>query len=49
MVKNGIQVTSLMSDVEKEKFRKAGTKARKNLAGRLFSKDILGKVLSYLQ
>ncbi|MBJ79672.1 MAG: TRAP transporter substrate-binding protein DctP [Nitrospinaceae bacterium] len=49
MVKNGIQIIPVVSDAEKEKFRKAGTLARKNLTGRLFSKEILDQVLSNLQ
>lgn len=49
MVKNGIHVTPVASSAEKEKFRQAGIQARKNLTGRLFSKDILDRVLSHLQ
>ena len=49
MVKNGIQVTRVLSDVEKKKFRDAGKNARKNLVGRLFSKKILDRVLSSLE
>ncbi len=49
MVENGIQVTPVSSDVEKEKFREAGKNARKNLVGRLFSKKILDQVLTSLE
>jgi TRAP-type C4-dicarboxylate transport system substrate-binding protein len=49
MVKNGVQVIPVASNAEWEKFRKAGTRARKNLTGQLFSKEILQQVLSHLQ
>ncbi len=48
MVKNGVQVTPVASNAEKEKFRKAGTLARKNLTGQLFSKEILDRILLHL-
>tara|TARA_Y100000031_G_scaffold49855_1_gene57196 strand:+ start:987 stop:1988 length:1002 start_codon:yes stop_codon:yes gene_type:complete len=49
MVKNGVQVIPVASNAEREKFRKAGTLARKNLTGQLFSKEILQQVLLHLQ
>tara|TARA_B100000378_G_C17741627_1_gene306189 strand:- start:121 stop:273 length:153 start_codon:yes stop_codon:yes gene_type:complete len=45
MGRNGIQVIPMSSDLEGEKFRVAGKQAVKNLAGRLFSKKILDRVL----
>ena len=45
MGRNGIQVIPMSSDLEEEKFRVIGKQAVKNLAGRLFSKKILDRVL----
>ena len=45
MGRNGVQVIPMLSDLEEEKFCVAGKQAVKNLAGRLFSKKILDRVL----
>ena len=45
MERNSIQVIPISSDLEEEKFRVTGKQVVKKLAGRLFSKKILDRVL----
>ena len=45
MGRNGVQVIPMSSDLEEEKFRVTGKQVVKKLAGRLFLKKILDRVL----
>jgi len=45
MGRNGVQVIPMLSDLEEEKFCVTGKQVVKKLAGRLFSKKILDRVL----
>ena len=47
--KNGIQITSVMSPEDIRKHQEMGRKARRSLAGRLYSEDLLDRVENSLQ
>ena len=45
MGRNGVQVIPMLSDLKEEKFRVTGKQVVKKMAGRLFLKKILDRVL----
>jgi TRAP-type C4-dicarboxylate transport system substrate-binding protein len=48
MKKNGLKITPMPSEAEREKFYEVGARVRKALVGRLFDQNLLDKVISHL-
>lgn len=49
MLKSGLKQAAMPSAPELEKFQQAGAAIRKNLTGKLYSQELLNKVLSHLK
>ena len=49
MKKNGLKIAPMPSEAEREKFFEVGAKVRKELAGRLFDRELLDRVMSHLK
>ena len=49
MVKNGIEISPLLGEKEIDRFREAGSAARRKLVGKLFPQNLLDRVISHIR